>query len=234
MRTGRIKPGYGIVQRAVMTANIDIYSKAVYCLLVSYAGENISCFPSLSTMCNDLKISKPTLIKSLKELIANKLIVADKRKTKMGDFTSNIYYPMQIMEDTDEVVNEIYHVVNKDYNVVNQVDTKKNKEEDTSLFTNKEDNVDSFVIFIKEFNKIRQTKYQPIDKVKAAFRKRLKTHSSKEILRALENAMKDQYHIDNQFNQLTPEFITRADKLEKYLNYQVKKENANNGTTINL
>jgi hypothetical protein len=104
---------------------------------------------------------------------------------------------------------------------------------DISLFNNKECN--AFDCFIKDFNKIRKSKFQPIAKVKTAFKNRLKTHTSKDMLRALENAMKEPYHIENEFNDLTPEFITRADKLEKYLNYVPKKKDTQaNGATIIL
>lgn len=140
MRTGRMEQGYGIIQRAVMKLPIDVYSKSVYCLLVSYAGAQDACFPSLNTMCKDLKISKPKLIESIKVLIEWKLIIADRRKTKLGEFTSNIYYPMQIMEVNDDpsgVVNTVNQVVSQGDNVVNQVNPKNNKEEE-SLFNNKD------------------------------------------------------------------------------------------------
>jgi len=45
-----------------------------------------------------------------------------------------------------------------------------------------------------------------------------------EIFLALENAMKSKYHLESNFNYLTPEFICRADKLNAYLNY---KQNGN-------
>lgn len=134
MNTGRIKQGYGTVQRDVMTSSeISVFAKALYCLLVSYAGEKNSCFPSLKVMCDNLNISKPTVIKSLKELIAAKLLIAHKSRTKMGDFANNVYYPMYIMDS--EVVNDIDKEVVKEVDtggqlqipgVVNEVDSKNN------------------------------------------------------------------------------------------------------------
>ena len=38
------------------------------------------------------------------------------------------------------------------------------------------------------------------------------------MLSALRNFMSQQYHKDNNFDYLTPEFITRADKLDKGMN----------------
>lgn len=229
MRTGRIKPGYGIIQRVVMQLKIDIYAKSVYCLLVSYAGENDTCFPSLSTMCKDLSISKPKLIDSLKILIKEGLIIADKRKTKNGDFASNIYHPLLVMEDNHDpsidVVNEANQVVNTvNHGVVNEVNPKNNNiiKNNISLFNNKD--CDLFFEFIETFNKIRKAKFKPLDKLRPVFAKRLKHYSKEDILHALTNAMGTQHHIDNKFNDLTPEFILREDKLEKYINYNSKKE----------
>ena len=124
--TGRIQQGYGIIQREIMRSDVSVYSKAVYCLLVSYAGEKESCFPSLKTMCDDLQISKPTVIKSLKELIKIGFLVADRTRTVMGDFANNVYYPMYILQN-DMVVNKVDNGEQLQLlPVVNEVDTKNN------------------------------------------------------------------------------------------------------------
>lgn len=83
---------------------------------------------------------------------------------------------------------------------------------------------DLFLEFIETFNNIRKSKFKPLDKLRPVFAKRLKTYSKEDILHALTNAMSMQYHIDNKFNDLTPEFLLREEKLEKYLNYNSKKE----------
>ncbi|ASU34366.1 hypothetical protein [Mucilaginibacter xinganensis] len=94
--------------------------------------------------------------------------------------------------------------------------------DNNSLFNNKE--YDVFEEFVETFNKIRKAKFKPLDKLRPVFAKRLKTYSKEDILHALTNAMATQHHIDNKFNDLTPEFILREDKLEKYINYNSKKE----------
>ncbi len=132
MKTGRIKDGYGTIQRDIMTMNINVYSKAVYCLLISYAGDKLTCYPSLKTICTDLDISKPTVIKAIKELISVGLLVADKKKTSLGEHENNIYYPMYIMDE--HVVNDVNNPEKQVYNgcqsdlqpVVNGIDTKIN------------------------------------------------------------------------------------------------------------
>lgn len=55
------------------------------------------------------------------------------------------------------------------------------------------------------------------DAVKRKYNARLKDGYTKEdILNAVHNAVNNQYHKDNGFQYLTPEFFSRADTLEKY------------------
>jgi len=123
MKTGRIKEGYGIVQNEIMKSNIGVYSKVVYALLVSYTGKNIHCWPSINTMCKDLKVSKPTILKAIKELESNSLIIVTKRANKNGDYDSNKYQPLFLIEDFS-VVNEVdYPSKLETQGVVNEVDT---------------------------------------------------------------------------------------------------------------
>jgi hypothetical protein len=73
--------------------------------------------------------------------------------------------------------------------------------------------------FITSFNEKRCSKFQAIEKVKKQFNARLKEgFTPAQMLQALENAMKDKYHIQEKYKYLTPEFFTRADKIEKFLN----------------
>ena len=47
---------------------------------------------------------------------------------------------------------------------------------------------------------------------------RLKDYTMDEIGKAMYNAFNDQYHIETNWRFITTEFLTRADKLEKFLN----------------
>lgn len=87
--------------------------------------------------------------------------------------------------------------------------------------------------YIKEFSNIRGINFKETNKTLISFTARIKDgFTLKEMITALKNAMTDQYHIENRFNNLTPEFITRSDKLEKYLNYQVNKKQSISNSTI--
>ncbi len=78
--------------------------------------------------------------------------------------------------------------------------------------------INKFDLFIKDFNIITGKKIRVAqDKFKRQYNKLLKDYSAKEIMQAVQNCKMDSYHQQNpQF--LTPEFITRPDKFEKYFN----------------
>ena len=77
----------------------------------------------------------------------------------------------------------------------------------------------NFETFIAEFNRIRGSRFQAIDKVKRQFNARLKEgFTTEQMLQALETAMRDKFHIDTGYKYLTPEFFTRSDKIEKFIN----------------
>lgn len=94
--------GYGVVQRDFMTMDISIYAKCVYTLLKTYQGDKHSCYPSLKTICDDLRISKSTVIRSIKEL--EKIdMVAVRRSKKIGTNESsvNVYIPLSVQVEID-------------------------------------------------------------------------------------------------------------------------------------
>jgi hypothetical protein len=79
------------------------------------------------------------------------------------------------------------------------------------------------------FNRILGKKANVVsDKAKKQLRQRLKEGFEKpDILTALKNASEDQFHIDSNYKFLTLEFITRPDKLEKFLNmsdFKIKRK----------
>lgn len=89
--------------------------------------------------------------------------------------------------------------------------------------------------FIKEISSIRKIDFKETNKTLISFTSRIKDgYSMKDMIKAFKNAMTDQYHIDSNFNHLTPEFITRADKLEKFANYNTKKKEADSGSLISF
>lgn len=73
--------------------------------------------------------------------------------------------------------------------------------------------------FISGFNEITKKNFKVNDKIKGQLSARSKEGYKLEgILKAVSNCFSDQFHKDNP-KYLTPEFILRADKLDKYINY---------------
>lgn len=81
---------------------------------------------------------------------------------------------------------------------------------------------------LKVYNEIlgRQTKVVP-EKAKEQLNARLKEGYTKpDIVKALRNAIKDPHHIETNYRYITLEFITRPDKLDRFLNmseYKIKR-----------
>jgi hypothetical protein len=77
----------------------------------------------------------------------------------------------------------------------------------------------SFKNFIAAFNAVRGSKFQGIEKAKRQFNARLKEgFTPDQMIQALKTAMKEKNHIESGYRYLTPEFFTRPDKLERFLN----------------
>lgn len=82
---------------------------------------------------------------------------------------------------------------------------------------------ESIKMYIESFNKIRNTKFKVLPKsARQVFKETLKHYSVDEIITAYKNALKAQNHIDNGFQYLTPEFFTRINKIEMYINFKPK------------
>lgn len=88
-----------MIQRSVMKMEISVYSKAVYSLLMSYAGEKECCYPSIRTIAKDLLIAKNTVIKAINELVSVGLLEVEKVSGKNGENLNNNYYPMYVIDE---------------------------------------------------------------------------------------------------------------------------------------
>ena len=76
-----------------------------------------------------------------------------------------------------------------------------------------------FSFFINSLNSILGKKFKDGETYKNSFKARINDgYSVEQMLTAIKNAKADKYHLDNGFKYLTPEFILRVDKLERFLN----------------
>ena len=65
----KAKYRYGIVSRDIILApDLSLQSKALYSALACYANKQRSCFPSISTLSNDMNVSQRTIKRLIKEL----------------------------------------------------------------------------------------------------------------------------------------------------------------------
>ena len=83
--------GYSNIPKMVMLdQELDIKAKAVYAYFCSFTGDGDSCFLSRGKICNDLKISKDSLSKYMKQLADNGYLVIEQVKEN-GRFSHNVY-----------------------------------------------------------------------------------------------------------------------------------------------
>lgn len=77
----------------VSGANVSSSSRTVYRALLHYANrETWSCFPSIKTIANDTGMSRSTIMRCLKELEQENLILRINRSRNDKGKTSNIYF----------------------------------------------------------------------------------------------------------------------------------------------
>ena len=94
-----------------------------------------------------------------------------------------------------------------------------NKQETKEQLNNKPNFQEKFDYFIDNFNLITKRKFRGDDKAKQQFKDRLANGYTWDDFRtAITNLYNDEHHKENNFKYATPEFITRSDKLEMYLN----------------
>ena len=111
---------------------------------------------------------------------------------------------------------------------------KKKKNRGFSNLSQGKNQLNGYESFIDEFNQIKGSKftYKP-KKTGQQYQSRIKEgYTSDQMITALKNFMKDPYHLDTGCKHLTPEFITRSDKIEKGLN--MKNPGSNNGETLGI
>ena len=73
-------------------------------------------------------------------------------------------------------------------------------------------------IFVETVNSILNRSYKPLDKLRPKVKNILKEYNIDEIGKAVKNAKGDKFHQENNHKHLTPEFFTRSDKVDMWLN----------------
>lgn len=118
--------------------------------------------------------------------------------------------------------NRFYQLDNKSiqnvYIPYTQNRVEENRIEENNIITPVKKETGAYELFIESFNKITNRRFTIRDKkARTQFKIRLKEGwKIEEIETAIRNCMNDTFHKENNYKYLTPEFITRSDKLEKY------------------
>jgi uncharacterized phage protein (TIGR02220 family) len=87
-----------------------------------------------------------------------------------------------------------------------------------------EDNINIYVSFLKHFNETVGRNFRGCAKSKRNFYARIKQgYTIKDFQKAIVSAKADKFHVDNDYKYITPEFITRQDKLDRYINQTPKR-----------
>lgn len=129
------------------------------------------------------------------------LVIAESRKVSHSD---------EVRQNTSQTSLLTVSVISNNKDIKTKVET-------LSIDANK---------FIEYFNSKANRKFRLTDKVKALLKSRVKNYSNLEIKKAIDNAHLDKYHLDNNFKYLTPEFILREEKLEKFINMNLTNNNS--------
>jgi len=108
--SGIFKKGYGIIPKALMQRqDLSISEKAIIAYFLSFTGGGTTCFPSYSQICNDLKISKTTLSKSIHN-IENKGYIKISALYPNDKLKHNYKYELTFIEGTNSEPSEVQNL----------------------------------------------------------------------------------------------------------------------------
>lgn len=160
---------------------------------------------SLQTWADQWKTSK-SMVRRFFELLQSDEMICTENVQKSTRLTVCKYDTYQVLRNDDETMMK-----------------RKRNDDETHPAPNNNANNDnkkiiSFSDFLNLFNSITNRNFKGDTKAKSQFNARIKEGYTLESFRtAITNCFNDEYH-KKYTHHLTPEFITRPDKLEKFLN----------------
>jgi len=85
------------------------------------------------------------------------------------------------------------------------------------------ESINIYPSFLKHLNEIVGRNFRGCEKSKRNFKARIKQgYTLEDFKKAITSVKADKFHIDNDFKYITPEFLTRQDKLDRYINQTPK------------
>lgn len=193
--------------------NLSPNAKLLFAEITCLCNKNGVCNASNKYFSDLYKVSTVSISKWVAQLIRNgyietKMIYKDGSKEIQN---RNIKLLVGVKENFDTPIKERF------------------KDNNNITINSNTDDID-FQSLLLVFNKITGKKMKVMnEKAKKQFRARLRDgYSKQEIMKAIKNCFDDDFHKANP-KYLTPEFISRPDKFEKYVNV-----NGTDGTTEDL
>ena len=83
---------FGVVYQDIMRSELQPESKALYAYLASFAGNENTCYPTISRICNEMHMGKSRVNKYMKEL--QKFGVIKKQRKRNGNLLGNTVYTL--------------------------------------------------------------------------------------------------------------------------------------------
>lgn len=224
----KLKENFSILPNSIVERN-DMSSKAkgILWYLLSKP-ENWQ--TNMSDIENHMKESASAVASGIKELENLKYLVKERVKGKNGKFDGWDYFvydsPTCDFPISEKPISDNRALISTDIQV--STDNTNN----IYMLGNKE----TYNNFIMRFNKLLSTHYKGNDKTRHQLNARVADgYTVDDILKATKNASLNKFLMgDNQNSKryLTPEYITRADKLDDWFNCTVEesKDNGFNGS----
>lgn len=216
------KPNYyGIIPSNVRyDKRLTPNAKLLYAEITALCNDKGYCWANNKYFADLYEVSTTSISKWISSLI------------EFGYLTSTLNYK----EGTKEILNRYLRLVT--YPIEEKLNTpieeklKDNNTINNNTINNNNINFDKLLSFL---NSKTGRNFKVINKtVKGKYLARLKDgYSKQDILDAVSNAVKNDYHKEENFKYLTPEFFSRSETLDKYSNVNNKpKENNVNKSVI--
>jgi len=155
-------------------------------------------------------------------LISKKIIKIEENLIVIDFLNEQIEVILQTSQKRREAVLLRWEKVKQNDTIVLQTDTIV-LQNDTDKSRIEKDNINNiepinWLVLLDYFNEVTGKKCKVVpEKAKKQFKARLKENFTKEdIANAIQNAYNDKYHKETNHQYLTLEFISRADKLERF------------------
>ena len=215
---------YTVINNTIFKDNrISCKSKGIFATIMSLPDDWDF---SVSGMSSILKEGKTSIYSSLDELISFGYVFKKTNRNDKGIITGVEYKFFETPMDSD--LNPHSGFPETDNPETDNPDVENQPQLSTNIINNlnNKTNVIDFDALLVFFNKVTGKNLRVINsKAKSQFNARIRDgYSKQDISRAILNCFNDPYHKENP-KYLTPEFISRPDKFEKYvhaINVQAK------------